>query len=203
LKSVSTHAVVIEKLRSSSKDLTPGKDAATMLRTLQSRVSGCLSAQVSRMVSNTASTTPAALEDDAEPDTRIRSERCLNRVTLIGRVGRTPEQRGNAENPCLIFPLATNLVYRKADGERMVKTDWHRVAVFSPGLRDHVASRIEKGDRLLVEGSISYMRYINNENKPVNSVSIKAEEIMFLGRRRGTNREEEEEEEEEEEGKKS
>uniref|UniRef100_A0A0B7BQE9 Single-stranded DNA-binding protein n=1 Tax=Arion vulgaris TaxID=1028688 RepID=A0A0B7BQE9_9EUPU len=153
-----------------------------MIRILQKRVAGSLRVQCSRMVSNRATDSPA-FDEDSEVDFKKQTEKCLNKVTLIGRVGREPEQRGNTENPCLTFPLATNKTYTKADGERMMKTEWHRVVVFRPGLRDNVASRIEKGDRLYLEGSLSYTKYSDADNRTNNIVSIIAEDIMFLGRR--------------------
>ncbi|BFZ05119.1 hypothetical protein BsWGS_08158 [Bradybaena similaris] len=152
-----------------------------MLRILQKRVTAGLMAQSSRMASNTVADAPD-IADSIEPDARKRTERCVNRVTLIGRVGRDPEHRGSSEHPCLIFPLATNMVYRKADGERMVKTDWHRVAVFRPGLRDGIASKLIKGDRLFVEGSLAYNKYSDQDNKVQNTVSINADEILLLRR---------------------
>ncbi|CAG5133258.1 unnamed protein product [Candidula unifasciata] len=152
-----------------------------MLRILQKRVTTGLMAQSSRMASNTVVDSPD-LADDIESDPRKRVQRCLNRVTLIGRVGKDPEHRGNSTHPCIIFPLATNAQYRKADGERMVKTDWHRVAVFRPGLRDNIATKIMKGDRLFVEGSLSYVKYTDPDNKILTSVSINADEIMILQR---------------------
>ena len=41
----------------------------------------------------------------------------MNKATLIGRVGREPEHRGTEEHPCIVFPLATNMSFRKANGE--------------------------------------------------------------------------------------
>lgn len=41
----------------------------------------------------------------------------LNRVTLIGRIGKDPEFRGTEQFPCAVFPLATNKNYRKSNGK--------------------------------------------------------------------------------------
>ncbi|CAG5119176.1 unnamed protein product, partial [Candidula unifasciata] len=92
-------------------------------------------------------------------------QRCLNRVTLIGRGGREPENWGSSEHPCVIVPLATN-------------TDWQKSGVFRPRLRDNVAARILKGDRLFVEGSLSYVKY-TDQDKTFTPVSMNADEIMI------------------------
>lgn len=137
-----------------------------------------------------------ASEGEADSDGPRRPERGLNRVTLIGRVGREPDHRGTGEHPCIIFPLATNASFRKANGELMSRTDWHRICVFKPGLRDNIGSRIGKGDRVYVEGSISYSRFSGEDNKNITITSIVAEDLMIMARRlNNPNRIEEEEEE--------
>ncbi|GFR89326.1 single-stranded DNA-binding protein [Elysia marginata] len=124
--------------------------------------------QCVRMMANGAS------DKDWDSEGPRRPERGLNRVTLIGRIGREPEHRGTDDHPCVIFPLATNYSFRKASGELMTKTDWHRICVFKPGLRDNVCSRIGKGDRVFVEGPISYTRFLDEDNKNTTLTSIVA-----------------------------
>ncbi|GFO03376.1 single-stranded DNA-binding protein [Plakobranchus ocellatus] len=124
--------------------------------------------------------------DSMDSDANRRPERGMNRVTLIGRVGREPELRGTDEYPCVVFPLATNLSFRKANGEQMTKTDWHRICVFKPGLRDNVANRIGRGDRVFVEGAISYTRFTDNDNKNTVLTSIVADDMMILARRQNS-----------------
>ncbi|XP_005111468.1 single-stranded DNA-binding protein, mitochondrial [Aplysia californica] len=153
-----------------------------------SRVFTALQAQCGRVMSG-MSTDSVPFDEEAGDFKERRQERGLNRVQLIGRIGRDPEHRGTDEHPCIVFPLATNLSFRKAStGELMSKTDWHRICVFRPGLRDNVASRIAKGDRVMVEGSLSYQRYTDSD-RPVNITSILADDIMILARRRNQEQE--------------
>ncbi|CAL1546079.1 unnamed protein product [Lymnaea stagnalis] len=162
-----------------------------MLRVLQKRLAGSLTAQCSRLMA-TGSASIAENNQEEENLTGLRRpERGLNKVTLIGRVGRDPDHRGSEEHPALIFPLATNFTYKKANGEAVTKTDWHRICVFRPGLRDNVANRIVKGDRILVEGAISYQKFTDRDQREVNVTSIIADDIMFLAKRQNQeNREE-------------
>lgn len=84
------------------------------------------------------------ISDNIEPDTRKWVGKCVNRVTLIGNVGRGWKHRGTSEHSFSFFPLATNIVYRMTDKECIIETDWHRVAVFRPGLWDGIAFNLPK-----------------------------------------------------------
>lgn len=102
-------------------------------------------------------------------------ERCVNEVTLMGRVGRDAELRGREDmNQVAVFSLATNYRIRKKDtGEITHDTDWHNIVVFNPFTRDFVASKIKKGDRLLIQGQLSNKKYedpTTNERKTVSRV---------------------------------
>ena len=57
---------------------------------------------------------------------------------MIGRVGGSPQLRGTEEHPVVVFPMATNIRYRKPGSngdEYETKTDWHNIAIFKPYLR--------------------------------------------------------------------
>ena len=60
----------------------------------------------------------------------------LNKVTLIGNVGKEPEIRLTQEGKEIVtFPLATTENWKdKNSGERREKTEWHRIVVFIPAL---------------------------------------------------------------------
>ena len=69
----------------------------------------------------------------------------LNQVTLLGRVGVDPQMKGSDKHPVVTFSLATNTNIRM-DGESLrQKTEWHRISVFKPFLRDSVHSFVKKG----------------------------------------------------------
>ncbi|KAB7504481.1 Single-stranded DNA-binding protein, mitochondrial, partial [Armadillidium nasatum] len=106
--------------------------------------------------------------DAAATQTRQTSniEKSLNQVTLLGRSGNNPEQRGVAENPVVTFSLATNINYSKGT-EIMQHTEWHRISVFRPHLREKVINYLEKGDRVLVTGRISYLERKDTGNPDI------------------------------------
>jgi len=77
--------------------------------------------------------------------------RSVNKLTLVGHVGKAPEVRAIGGDARLAsFSLATN---RKAKGED--KTDWHRCVAFGK-LADIVESYVKTGDLLYVEGRVEY-----------------------------------------------
>ncbi|XP_052868482.1 single-stranded DNA-binding protein, mitochondrial [Anopheles cruzii] len=109
-----------------------------------------------------------------------RIEKTVNTVTLLGRVGADPQRRGNDEHPVVMFSVATHSNYKYESGDWMQKTDWHRVVVFKPGLRDSVLSYLKKGQRTLVTGKITYGEITDQEGKQRTTSSIIADDVIFL-----------------------
>jgi single-strand DNA-binding protein len=59
----------------------------------------------------------------------------LNKVTLIGNVGKDPEIRSTQDGrEVASFPLATSESWKDKSGERKERTEWHRVVIFSQPL---------------------------------------------------------------------
>jgi single-strand DNA-binding protein len=85
----------------------------------------------------------------------------LNKVTLIGNVGRDPEIRTTGEGKEIAtLSLATSESWKdKITGERKEKTEWHRIVVFNEGLVSVIKSLIKKGSRLYVEGSLQTRKW--------------------------------------------
>lgn len=78
--------------------------------------------------------------------------RCLNKVMLIGYVGKVEDRVGNQP---FRFSLATSEDWRdKSTGERRSHTDWHNIVIFNEKLIEVGEKYIEKGKHLWVEGSI-------------------------------------------------
>ncbi|CRK87088.1 CLUMA_CG000838, isoform A [Clunio marinus] len=109
-----------------------------------------------------------------------RVEKTVNTVTLLGRVGAEPQKRGSEEHPVMTFSLATHNNYKYESGDWVQRTDWHRIVVFKPTLRDSVQQYLKKGQRTLVTGKISYGEITDQEGKTRLSTSIIADEIIFF-----------------------
>ena len=80
----------------------------------------------------------------------------LNRVQLIGNLGRDPEVRTTQSGKTVTkLTVATSESWRdeRAD-ERVERTEWHRVVIFSEGLGKAVAAHLRKGAKVYLEGQL-------------------------------------------------
>ena len=81
----------------------------------------------------------------------------LNKVMLIGNLGRDPEIRMTATGRKKVsFSLATSRRYRDAAGEQKEITDWHNVVGWGKTADIFEQLNVRKGISLFVEGTISY-----------------------------------------------
>ena len=85
----------------------------------------------------------------------------LNKVTLIGNLGRDPEIRFMPDGSRVAtFSLATTDSWKdRTTGERKDKTEWHRVVVFNEKLAEVVEKYIHKGTKLYIEGQLQTRKW--------------------------------------------
>jgi single-strand DNA-binding protein len=88
----------------------------------------------------------------------------VNKVTLIGNVGRDPEIRSTQDGrEIATITLATSDSWKdKSTGERREKTEWHKVVVFSEGLVNIIKNYVKKGSKLYIEGSLQTRKWVDN-----------------------------------------
>ena len=91
----------------------------------------------------------------------------LNKVQLIGNLGRDPEIRsmqggGKVAN----LSIATTEAWTdKHSGERREQTEWHRVVVFGDGLTTIIERYLQKGSKVYVEGSLKTRKWTDQHNQ--------------------------------------
>ncbi|KAG0727443.1 Single-stranded DNA-binding protein, mitochondrial [Chionoecetes opilio] len=132
---------------------------------------------------HTSSQQYSSEESDLQIQKVERLEKSLNQVMLLGRVGGTPEKRGTEEHPVVTFSLATHTNYRK--GEDLIQqTDWHRIAVFKPFLRESVYRYLTRGQRVMVQGRIGYLERRDPDNNKLimKTATIVADEVIFFNK---------------------
>ncbi|CAG0916854.1 unnamed protein product [Notodromas monacha] len=117
--------------------------------------------------------------------TPSRLEKCLNSVTLMGRTGAAPQMRGSDAHPVVNFSLATHNFQKLESGDTQQKTEWHRVAVFRPHLRDLVHRYLGKGQRVLVQGRLMYGEITDAQGVQRQTTTIVADEVIFLTKTEG------------------
>jgi single-strand DNA-binding protein len=89
----------------------------------------------------------------------------LNKVTLIGNLGKDPEIRRTQDNrPIAVFSIATTESWKdKNSGEKREKTEWHNVVVFNEGLCGVIEKYIKKGSKIYIEGQLQTRKWQDKE----------------------------------------
>ncbi len=107
----------------------------------------------------------------------------VNKVILVGNVGKDPETRYLDENtPVCKFPLATSEVYRNRDGEKVEQTEWHNVVLWR-GLAKVAEQYVKKGSQLYIEGRIRSRSYDDKDGIKRYITEIVGDNMQMLGRR--------------------
>ena len=106
----------------------------------------------------------------------------MNKVMLIGNVGKEPEIRYyDSEQVCAMFSLATTeRGYTLANGTQVPDhTDWHNIIMWR-GLAKVAEKYVHKGDKVYVEGRIRYRTYDDQKGKRVTVTEILADGMELL-----------------------
>ena len=104
----------------------------------------------------------------------------INRVTLVGRLGKDPDQHvSKKKNLICTFSLATDEWYADQAGERKKKTLWHNIVCFQR-LAEVCMQYLTKGNSVYVQGSIDYQKWIDDGGMKHQKTVIKANQIIFL-----------------------
>ena len=88
----------------------------------------------------------------------------LNRVQLIGNLGRDPELRSKQDGSNVAtFNLATSESWKdKHTGERMERVEWHKIVIFNERLCDLAEKYLKKGSKIFVEGQLKTRKWTDN-----------------------------------------
>ena len=99
------------------------------------------------------------------------------RVTLMGHLGSDAELRHSAKDtPIASFRVAVNQVRTNAAGQREESTDWFRITV--AGRQAESASRLQKGQRVLVEGRLQISHFQRQDGSPGVGFDVWADEVQ-------------------------
>lgn len=71
-------------------------------------------------------------------------------------------------------------IYRTESGDWLQRVDWHKIAVFKPQLRELTVNYLSKGQRVMVNGKVSYGEIKDREGAARATTTIIAEEIIFF-----------------------
>ncbi len=110
----------------------------------------------------------------------------VNKVILVGNLGRDPEVRYTATGDALCnLSLATTDNWKdKATGERKEVTEWHRVAFFGK-LAEIAGQYLKKGSQIYVEGSLRTRKWTDKDGQERYTTEIRGDQMQMLGGRQG------------------
>ena len=110
--------------------------------------------------------------------------RGLNKVMIIGHLGRDPEMRYTPTGrPVTTFSVATNRSWNKSDGERHSETEWFNVVAWG-SLAEICKQYLKKSQQVYVEGRLHTRHWEDGDGKRQTSTEIVANEMIILGDRK-------------------
>ena len=98
----------------------------------------------------------------------------VNKVILVGNLGRDPEVRSmSSGDPVVNLSLATSERWTdRSSGERREKTEWHRVVVFDERLCDVAQKYLRKGSKLYIEGQLQTRKWTDQQGVEKYSTEV-------------------------------
>lgn len=106
----------------------------------------------------------------------------LNKVMLIGNLGRDPELKTTPSGQSVArFSVATTETWKNQAGEKQSKTEWHNIVVW--GKQAEIADKyLRKGKQVMVEGRIQYREYTDQAGVKKTACDIRCDNFVMLGR---------------------
>ena len=115
----------------------------------------------------------------------------LNKIQLIGNLGRDPELRVTKSGQSVTnFSIATTEVWKDKDDQKQERTTWFNVTCWG-GLAENVAQFLTKGRQAYVEGRLQDDEYENKDGVTVREKKVVAQNVLFLGSNNGSSPERE------------
>ncbi len=112
----------------------------------------------------------------------------INKVILIGRVGRDPEIKYTPNGSAVAkFSLATDENYKDRNGEQQRRTEWHNIVAWSK-LAEICGEYLTKGKQIYIEGSIRSRQWEDQSGNKRTSYEIVARTMQMLGSRADSER---------------
>ncbi len=111
--------------------------------------------------------------------------RGVNKVILIGNLGRDPEIRYTKDGTAVAnLNLATSDSWSDANGQRQERTEWHRVVAFGR-LAEIAKEYLGKGRQIYIEGRLQTRSWDDKQGNKRYTTEVKADQMVMLGGRGG------------------
>ena len=106
--------------------------------------------------------------------------RGLNKMMVIGHLGRDPEMRFTASGrPVASFSVASSRGWTSSEGERQEETEWFHVVTWG-GLAELCKKRLSKGSQVYIEGRIQTRCWEGPDGERHYRTELVAQEVIFL-----------------------
>jgi single-strand DNA-binding protein len=113
--------------------------------------------------------------------------RGLNKVMIIGHLGRDPEMRYTPSGkPVTTFTVAVSRSWNSGDGERHTETEWFNIVAWG-NLAETCKQYLTKGQLVYIEGRLQTRKWEDKEGQKHSSVEVVANEMTMLSERRDGN----------------
>ncbi|MEX1143445.1 MAG: single-stranded DNA-binding protein [Anaerolineales bacterium] len=110
--------------------------------------------------------------------------RGLNKVMIIGHLGRDPEMRYTPSGrPVASFSVATSRSWSTAEGERRTETEWFNIVAWA-GLAEICNQYLKKGHLVYIEGRLQTRRWEDEEGNKRSATEVVAREMVMLSEKR-------------------
>src|SRR6202034_4613552 len=107
----------------------------------------------------------------------------VNKVILIGNLGRDPEVRYLEGGIAVAnFPLATTEVHKSRSGEKFESTEWHNIVLWR-GLAEVAEKLLKKGMQVYIEGRIRTRSWEDKDGSKKRTTEITGDNMTILGRK--------------------
>jgi|SRR6266446_2010474 single-strand DNA-binding protein len=104
----------------------------------------------------------------------------LNKIMLIGNVGKDPELQVTSDGtPFTRFSLAVNRSYKSSSGEKVEETEWFNVVTWRQ-LAEICERYLHKGSKVYIEGRLSQRKYTDREGIQRTAVDVIATDMEML-----------------------
>ena len=105
----------------------------------------------------------------------------VNKVLLIGRVGKDPDVRYMPSGEAIVnFSIATSESWKDKSGEKQEKTEWHNIVAFKK-LAEIIVEYVKSGALLYIEGKLTTEKWQDKEGKDRYTTKIIANDMKMLG----------------------
>ena len=109
----------------------------------------------------------------------------VNKVILVGNLGRDPETRYMPDGGAVTnFSIATTDSWKDKAGEKQEKTEWHRISTFQR-LAEIAGEYLKKGSQVYIEGRLQTRKWTDKDGVEKFTTEIIADKMQMLGSRQG------------------